>query len=218
MSCKRGFTLIELLIVIAIILILIAIALPNFLEAQIRAKVARVKGDERTIVTAMETYFLDFGNYPDDEDPDDISENGLAQLTSPIKYLESIPVESFAIAGSLLDPRTSETGWEMASTGNSVRIAHMYPTETNHGIHAYGLASFGPDLNDDFPCGDPWPLCAIQDPCNRGGDGAGWTDYNPTNGTKSNGDIMAVGGEWRTGSYCVNGWQWIRGRDPRRNR
>ncbi|MBW7937580.1 MAG: prepilin-type N-terminal cleavage/methylation domain-containing protein, partial [Candidatus Omnitrophica bacterium] len=36
---KAGFTLIELLIVIAIILILISIALPNFLEAQMRAKV-----------------------------------------------------------------------------------------------------------------------------------------------------------------------------------
>lgn len=41
---RPGFTLIELLIVIAIILILIAIALPNFLEAQIRAKVTKAKG------------------------------------------------------------------------------------------------------------------------------------------------------------------------------
>jgi len=40
---KKGFTLIELLIVIAIILILIAIALPNFLEAQIRARMTRAK-------------------------------------------------------------------------------------------------------------------------------------------------------------------------------
>ncbi len=39
MRARTGFTLIELLIVIAIILILIAIALPNFMEAQMRAKV-----------------------------------------------------------------------------------------------------------------------------------------------------------------------------------
>lgn len=56
---KKGFTLIELLIVIAIILILIAIALPNFLEAQIRARVAAAKGNLRTIQTALESYALD---------------------------------------------------------------------------------------------------------------------------------------------------------------
>ena len=57
---RRGFTLIELLIVIAIILILIAIALPNFLEAQIRAKVVNAKANLRTIQTALEAYATDY--------------------------------------------------------------------------------------------------------------------------------------------------------------
>jgi len=47
--CAKGFTLIELLIVIAIILILIGIALPNFLSAQTRAKVTKVTGDMRSV-------------------------------------------------------------------------------------------------------------------------------------------------------------------------
>ncbi|MCA9433681.1 MAG: prepilin-type N-terminal cleavage/methylation domain-containing protein, partial [Candidatus Omnitrophica bacterium] len=51
----RGFTLIELLIVIAIILILIAIALPKFLEAQVRAKIAKAKGEMRTLGIAMDS-------------------------------------------------------------------------------------------------------------------------------------------------------------------
>src|SRR2546423_6115141 len=58
-----GFTLIELLIVVAIIAILAAIAVPNFLEAQTRSKVARTKADMRTIATALESYRVDNNKY-----------------------------------------------------------------------------------------------------------------------------------------------------------
>jgi prepilin-type N-terminal cleavage/methylation domain-containing protein len=60
----KGFTLIELLIVVAIIAILAAIAIPNFLEAQTRSKVARVKSDQRTLSTALEAYYIDNNAYP----------------------------------------------------------------------------------------------------------------------------------------------------------
>lgn len=61
---KKGFTLIELLIVVAIIAILAAIAVPNFLEAQVRSKVARVKADQRSLATGIEAYFVDNNLYP----------------------------------------------------------------------------------------------------------------------------------------------------------
>jgi prepilin-type N-terminal cleavage/methylation domain-containing protein len=56
---SSGFTLIELLIVVAIIAILAAIAVPNFLEAQTRAKNARIVSDMRALATAVETYTID---------------------------------------------------------------------------------------------------------------------------------------------------------------
>jgi len=61
---KKGFTLIELLIVVAIIAILAAIAIPNFLSAQVRSKVSRAQSDMRTINTALESYYVDNNDYP----------------------------------------------------------------------------------------------------------------------------------------------------------
>jgi prepilin-type N-terminal cleavage/methylation domain-containing protein len=61
---KKAFTLIELLIVVAIIAILAAIAVPNFLEAQTRSKVSRVKADIRSEATALEAYAVDNNCYP----------------------------------------------------------------------------------------------------------------------------------------------------------
>ncbi len=64
MKNNKAFTLIELLIVVAIIAILAAIAVPNFLEAQVRSKVSRVKSDLRTLATGMESYYVDNNAYP----------------------------------------------------------------------------------------------------------------------------------------------------------
>jgi general secretion pathway protein G len=64
MRNSSGFTLIELLIVIAIIGILAAIAIPNLLNAVQRGKQKRSMSDMRALATAIEAYAVDNNAYP----------------------------------------------------------------------------------------------------------------------------------------------------------
>ncbi len=64
MKKQKGFTLIELLIVVAIIGIIAAIAIPNLLNAIDRGKQKRSMADMRSIGTAIESYAVDQNRYP----------------------------------------------------------------------------------------------------------------------------------------------------------
>jgi type IV pilus assembly protein PilA len=66
-SVRKGFTLIELLIVVVIIGILAAIAIPKFANTKEKAYLASMKSDLRNLVTAQEAYFSDYTTYSDDQ-------------------------------------------------------------------------------------------------------------------------------------------------------
>ncbi len=111
----RAFTLIELLIVVVIIAILAAIAVPNFLEAQTRSKVSRSMNDVRVMAVAEEAYYVDWNSYTRDSDSSldqvDVGSialdpnnpafyqcaNGAIQLTTPIAYISSLLSDPFVV-------------------------------------------------------------------------------------------------------------------------
>ncbi len=95
----KGFTLIELLIVVAIIGIIVAIAIPNLLNAIQRAKQRRTMGDIRTTATALEAYAVDMNRYPPSAGTYDLPETigtdtvggQMANYVSPT-YVKAVPL------------------------------------------------------------------------------------------------------------------------------
>lgn len=183
---SRGFTLIELLIVIAIILILVAIALPNFLEAQIRARVATAQGDIRSLEIAMVSYYLDWEVYPW-ESENDCSEPGqprercgLSWLSSPVAYIATIPQDPFP-------PVDGETWYE---TG----IKAYSPFKKPYAAATYAIWTFGPDNHtSELTSGNADGSVTWLEIVKNGVQSA--DQYSATNGTKSLGDIFLFGGE-----------------------
>jgi len=103
---ERGFTLIELLIVVAIIAILAAILIPNFLRARAQSQVSATKGNMKNIATALESYFVDNGTYP----------AGLADLAAaPQNYIRAMPQDPCTKADYVYSPNATRTDYTLST-------------------------------------------------------------------------------------------------------
>ena len=186
-----GFTLIELLIVVAIIAVLAAIAVPNLLEAQVRAKVSRARGDLRSIAAALETYRLDHNRYPTMIEPgfnggvEPLAGSDLKwwyvpdALSTPVAYLANADLRC-PFGGDL--PREgdfSDDIWRRYSYENVLEL------ETNAAQFSVLLGKYGPDAHASTRIGH-WRVLCI------GPDNA-WNpmvQYDPSNGARSPGNVM----------------------------
>lgn len=177
-----AFTLIELLIVIGIISILALIALPNMLDAQVRAKVARGKADLRAISTSMEAYAVDHNKYPPNYDTGLYGFNpgtealSFAAMTTPVAYISSIPLDVFRpqdLAYTVRGRYFTYIGIDTVSQqpGNYPFGCTEYWEE--HGVKWWS-GSYGPDQDNDV-LGHYLQVTATR-------------VYDVTNGTVSDGD------------------------------
>ncbi len=205
----RAFTLIELLIVVAIIAILAAIAVPNFLEAQVRSKVSRAKSDMRSIATALEAYRVDFNRYPKfslTPQPFTVPGgpvNGAGGdacvpgttgggLTSPMAYITSIPMDPF---GPVFPD-------DQFTFGGATTIADAYYYNTREWFNCRGFAwnvspSDNPSDSTQWVLESKGPDKYFAPPADPNGvdhvDRPYFWMYDPSNGTISKGNIVRSG-------------------------
>lgn len=217
MNRPKAFTLIELLIVVAIIAILAAIAVPNFLEAQTRSKVSRTINDFRTIKTALESYRIDNNIYPEtDLGATQLSQRGvgLFRVTTPVAFLTSVPTSPFdenkigAPAGQpknanrlgiYLYVRAQRARDSDAQVGNSGvdanyaldRLVYLYPPPSPIASPPVGLLGIlGPGEYLIKSVGPDGRDDRDQQQLGAGETAALARVYDPTNGTISAGDIV----------------------------
>lgn len=206
-----GFSLIELLIVVGIIGILSSIAVPNYMEAMGRSRVAKFKGDVRTVDTALTSYTVDHQVMPFAEKypvnstcdtggndyPGSPAEGYLPRcITTPAAYMGKLPTDPFPNQEDR-GPCYPEKRTYLYSTDYQNAIQFRYYYVSNLYAHITGMTATTSNRpsNATYVVYSPGPDGDRDHGPNSGGfpQDSRVNNYDPTNGTVSSGDLFFFG-------------------------
>lgn len=120
---KKGFTILELLVVISVLVILIGIAIPRFKGMQDAGRIAQVKGELRTMQTAIESYYMN------------ASPNAYPSSSTTLGGATLIGATPRILSSALYDPFGASTTTEYVYVANS-----PYYVVYSVGVNANGTA------------------------------------------------------------------------------
>lgn len=211
----KAFTLIELLMVVATIAILAAIAVPNFLEAQVRSKVSRTKSDLAAMEMGVRSYFADHNQYPANRAS---VRSFLLDAATTTAAIEKQPVDPENVPPELLPyerintqnlrmPQVAVSGYDLYVL--TTPVAYLGTLEPDPFADMRGLPYAYLDYSGiwDEAAEAGYELCRdrrylllsygpntdLVDPDFRNPVHGPWIRYEPTNGTVSVGNLLSFG-------------------------
>jgi len=168
--------LIELLIVVAIIGILAAIAVPNFLNAQVRAKISRAQADLRTLELAILQYTVDVNDIP----PHSHEPNQNFWLTTPVAYLSGFLTDPFQQVPNVKELFATELRYPKSQYHWDPYDIRYHPDMTPVGFDASVNPDFGPRKQASGVIFGMGPALKY-----KGASTVEWQPFEPSNGLYS---------------------------------